>query len=315
MTNAPENVKGEPDNTFTVSPCARRGGLYGNQARIGLMMLIPAMTAFCLIILYPFVRALGFSFFEYTLTTPVPVFTGLSNFVALFTDPQTYEAVVATVIYVFCSTLGTMVLGLGWALIVNQPFPGRAVVRSLSLVPWILPSTVTAFLWAWVFNSRYGILNAVLVSLGVIKMPTAWLSTSGGAMTAIVITKIWLSVPLFMSFFLAGLQSIDREQLEAARIDGAGNFALLKDHILPHLRPVVLVVTILGMIGNLQSFDTIYALTHGGPVRATTVLSVAVYRYAFEEWDVGMAATIGVLWVATIVPVAYFYLRRMLKGE
>ena len=158
-------------------------------------------------------------------------------------------------------------MGLAWALILNQPFRGRAAVRALSLVPWVLPSTVTAFVWGWIFNSRFGVLNAALVGIGAIPYPTAWLSTSSGAMTAIVVTKIWFSIPLFMSFFLAGLQSLDREQVDAARVDGAGNGAVLRDHVLPHLRPVLLVVVVLGVIGNLQHFDTIYALTGGGPVR------------------------------------------------
>jgi multiple sugar transport system permease protein len=117
-----------------------------------------------------------------------------------------------------------------------------------------------------------------------------------------------------MSFFLAGLQGLDREQIDAARVDGAGNLAILRDHVLPHLRPVLLVVVVLGVIGNLQQFDTIFALTGGGPVRATTVLSIEVYRRAFDQWDVGMAAAIGLLWVATILPAAYLYLRHLLKG-
>ena len=108
---------------------------------------------------------------------------------------------------------------------------------------------------------------------------------------------------------------MDKEQLEAARVDGAGNWVLLRDHILPHLRPVFSVVVVLGMIGNLQHFDTIYALTGGGPVRATTVLSVEVYRRAFEQLgSSGIASAIGVLWVATILPPAYFYLRQLLRG-
>jgi multiple sugar transport system permease protein len=152
------------------------------------------------------------------------------------------------------------------------------------------------------------------MELCLIEFPVAWLSTSAGAMSAVVITKVWLSVPLFMSFFLAGLASMDREQLEAARVDGAGNFRVIKDHILPHLRPVLLVTVVLGMIGNLQHFDTIWALTGGGPVRATSVLSVEVYRRAFEQWDLGMAATLGVLWLFTIMPPAYFYLRQLMKG-
>ena len=297
-----------------VSVHARRGGLKSGESRFGLLLLLPAILAFALVVAMPFARALLLSLYRYTIDMSEPAFVGLANFAAVFASESIRGSFVTTLIYVVLATTFSIVLGLAWALILNQPFRGRGVLRSVSLLPWIMPSTVTAFLWGWIFNSRYGVLNAVALELGLIDYPTAWLSTSAGAMAAIVITKVWLSIPLFMAFFLAGLQNLDREQLEAARVDGAGNHAILFDHVLPHLRPVLLVVVVLGIIGNLQQFDTIYALTGGGPVRATAVLSIEVYKRAFEQWDIGMAATVGVLWVATILPPAYFYLRQLMKG-
>lgn len=297
-----------------VSPHARHGGLKAGERRIGWLFLAPALLAFALVIALPFLRALGYAFTRYDLQTPEPIFIGLGNFRAILASPEVLGAFATTAIYVVFATGFTVILGLAWAILLNQTFRGRTALRALSLLPWVLPSTVCAFVWGWIFNSRYGILNAALLESGLIPFPTAWLSTSTGAMTAIVVTKVWLSIPLFMSFFLAGLQSMDREQVDAARVDGAGNFAILRDHVLPHLKPVLLVVMVLGVIGNLQQFDTIYALTGGGPVRATTVLSIEVYRRAFDQWDIGMASAIGLLWVATILPAAYFYLRHLLKG-
>jgi len=299
---------------FAVSPLAERGGLKARERRVGWLFLVPALVAFVLVIALPFVRALALAFTRNDLQTPVPRFVGLDNFVALARMPEIAQSFAVTAAYVVLVTAFTLLLGLAWALILNQPFRGQTLLRAASLIPWVLPSTVTAFIWGWIFNSRYGVLNAALVEMGVIPLPTAWLSTSFGAMAAIVVTKVWFSIPLFMSFFLAGLQSLDREQMDAARVDGAGNWALLRDHILPHLRPVLLVVVVLGVIGNLQHFDTIYALTGGGPVRATAVLSIEVYRRAFDQWDIGMASALGLLWVTTIMPAAYFYLRHLLKG-
>jgi multiple sugar transport system permease protein len=304
----------QPGPALRVSAHAERGGLKARERRVGWLFLLPALTAFTLIILFPFLQALGLAFTRFDLNTPEPVFIGLANFRAILASPEIIGSFVTTAVYVICATTGTVVLGLTWALILNQPFRGRAALRALSLVPWVLPSTVTAFVWGWIFNSRFGVLNAMLMSIGAIDRPTAWLSTTMGAMTAIVITKVWFSIPLFMSFFLAGLQSLDKEQIDAARVDGANNVAILRDHILPHLRPVLLVVIVLGVIGNLQHFDTIYALTGGGPVRATAVLSIEVYRRAFDQWDIGMASAVGLLWVATILPAAYFYLRHLVKG-
>jgi multiple sugar transport system permease protein len=272
------------------------------------------LLAFVCVIAVPFVRALGMAFTRNDLRTPVPQFIGLRNFETILASPEIMGSFVTTAIYVICATVFTLVLGLIWALILNQPFRGRTALRAASLIPWVLPSTVTAFVWGWIFNSRYGVMNAALIELGLIDQQQAWLSNATGAMAAIVITKVWFSIPLFMSFFLAGLQGLDREQIDAARVDGAGNFAVLRDHILPHLRPVILVVVVLGLIGNLQHFDTIFALTGGGPVRSTAVLSIEVFRRAFDQWDIGLASAVGLLWVATILPAAYFYLRHLLKG-
>jgi multiple sugar transport system permease protein len=300
--------------SFPVSALARRGGLKAGERRIGWLFLLPAVAAFVLVIAVPFLRALGYAFTRYDLQTPEPVFIGLGNFRALAASPEVLGSFVTTLVYVVLATGFTVILGLAWAIVLNQTFRGRAALRAMSLLPWVLPSTVCAFVWGWIFNSRFGLLNAVLLDFGLIPFPTAWLSTTSGAMSAIVVTKVWLSIPLYMSFFLAGLQGLDREQIDAARVDGATNFPILRDHVLPHLRPVLLVVVVLGVIGNLQQFDTIFALTGGGPVRATTVLSIEVYRRAFDQWDVGMAAAIGLLWVATILPAAYLYLRHLLKG-
>jgi multiple sugar transport system permease protein len=303
-----------PDPPLRVSSAARRGGLKAGERRIGWLFLLPALTAFTLVIAFPFVRALGYAFTRYDLQTPSPVYVGLDNFRAILSSPEVVGAFATTAVYVGLATVFTVLIGLGWAILLNQTFRGRTALRALSLLPWVLPSTVCAFVWGWIFNSRYGVLNAVLLEAGLIPFPTAWLSTSTGAMVAIVVTKVWLSIPPYMMFFLAGLQGMDREQIDAARVDGAGNWPILRDHILPHLKPVLLVVVVLGIIGNLQQFDTIYALTGGGPVRATTVLSIEVYRRAFDQWDIGMASAIGLLWVATILPAAYVYLRHLLKG-
>jgi multiple sugar transport system permease protein len=300
--------------SLRISPAARRGGLKAGERRIGWMFLVPALLAFACVIALPFVRALGIAFTRNDLRTPVPRFIGLRNFETILNSPEILGSFVTTAVYVASATAFTLVLGLVWALILNQPFRGRTALRAASLIPWVLPSTVTAFVWGWIFNSRYGVLNAALIEIGAIDSQQAWLSDATGAMVAVVATKVWFSIPLFMSFFLAGLQGLDREQIDAARVDGAGNFAILRDHILPHLRPVTLVVIVLGLIGNLQHFDTIFALTSGGPVRSTTVLSIEVFRRAFDQWDIGLASAIGLLWVLTILPAAYFYLRHLLKG-
>ncbi len=283
--------------------------------RFAYLILVPALTAFVIMVFYPFLDAMSMSLYQFTIYDTEPIFIGLDNFATILTDKYVLGSWFTTAIFVVGTTSLTMFLGLSWALLMYQDFKGRVVFRTMTLLPWILPSTVSAFIWAWMLDGKYGVVNVILASMGFIDENIQFLSDDTGAMLAIIMTRAWISIPLFMSFFLAGLQGMDYQQIEAARIDGAGNLLVVRKLILPHLRPVFLVTGALGMIGNLQQFDIIYALTGGGPVRATSVLSIEVFKQAFQNWDLGMASAIGVLWVFTLMPLVIFYLRSLFKED
>jgi len=292
-----------------------RGNLKAHERRTGFLLLLPALIAFAVVILYPFLRSLQLSLYKFTIDMEAPAFVGLDNFVRLLSDPGTRIVWINTLVFVVATTGLTFVLGLTWALIMNQSFRGRSFVRAVSLLPWVLPTTVTAFLAAWIFNGQYGVLNALLLQRGFISDPITWLAEEKGAMAAVIVTKAWLSVPLFMAFFLAGLQGVSQDQVDAARVDGCENGGVLRYVVFPHLAPTMIIVTILGAMGNLQAFDVIYALTQGGPIKATTMLSVEVYKQAFQSWDMGTACAVGVLWFVTIAVPTTFYLRILFKRE
>lgn len=297
------------------SRTARSGGLKARERRTGFLLLVPALLAFCVVILLPFLQSLRLAFYKYTIEMERPAFTGLANFSRLLSDPGMATVWLNTLVFVVATTALTFMLGLAWALMMNQPFKGRGLVRAASLLPWVLPSTVTAFLAAWIFNGQYGVLNALLLKAGLIAQPITWLAEQRGAMAAVIITKAWLSVPLFMAFFLAGLQGVSQDQIDAARVDGCRNWGVLRHVVLPHLAPTMVIVTILGAMGNLQAFDVIYALTQGGPIKATTMLSVEVYKQAFQNWDMGTACAVGVIWFLTIAVPTVYYLRILFKRE
>ena len=282
---------------------------------MGFWLLVPAFVAFCAVILLPFLQSMRLSLFKYTIDMERPAFIGLGNFERLLTDPDTTTIWLNTGVFVIVTTAVTFVLGLAWALLLNQSFQGRTLWRAASLLPWVLPTTVTAFLAAWIFNGQYGVLNAALLQAGLISEPITWLAEEKGAMAAVIVTKAWLSVPLFMAFFLAGLQGVSMDQVDAARVDGCENLGVLRHVVLPHLAPTMIIVVILGAMGNLQAFDVIYALTQGGPIKATTMLSIEVYKQAFQNWDMGKACAVGVLWFVTIAIPAGFYLRILFKRE
>lgn len=293
----------------------RRGQLKAAERRAGLLLLVPALIAFFAVILLPFLQSLRLSLYRFTIEMEEPAFVGLENFRRLLSDPAMGTVWLNTLFFVVATTGLTFILGLGWALMMNQPFRGRGLIRSLSLLPWVLPTTVTAFLAAWIFNGQYGVLNALLLQWGVIREPITWLAEEKGAMAAVVVTKAWLSVPLFMAFFLAGLQGVSQDQVDAARVDGCQNLGVLRYVVLPHLFPTMVIVTILGAMGNLQAFDVIYALTQGGPIKATTMLSIEVYKQAFQNWDMGTACSVGVLWFVTIAIPTVYYLRILFRRE
>ena len=283
--------------------------------RFGFLLTIPALIAFCILILEPFLNSLWLALNEYNLASDRPRFVGLQNIIKLAGDPYFWQSWRTTVVFVIITTFTTTVLGTAYALLMNEPFRGRSVVRAASLLPWVLPSTVTAFLWVWMFHGQYGIINAGLLSIGIIDRPLFWLSDPAGAMLSVIVAKAWLATPIVMLFVLAALQTLPDEQVEAARIDGATDFAVIRYIVIPHISRTLGIVIVLQAMGNLQMFDVIYAMTSGGPVRATTVLSIEVYRRAFESWDLGLASAIGLFWFATIASVAIFYLRMLFRDE
>jgi multiple sugar transport system permease protein len=285
------------------------------QRRFGFLLTVPAAIAFGILILEPFLNSLWLALNEYNLASDKPRFVGLQNIVKLAGDPYFWQSWRTTLVFVIITTFATTVLGTAYALLMNEPFRGRSVVRAASLLPWVLPSTVTAFLWVWMFHGQYGIINAGLLSVGLIERPLFWLSDPNGAMLSVIVAKAWLSTPVVMLFVLAALQTLPDEQVEAARIDGATDYAVIRYIVIPHISRTLGIVIVLQAMGNLQMFDVIYAMTSGGPVRATTVLSIEVYRRAFESWDLGLAAAIGLFWFATIASVAIFYLRLLFRDE
>jgi multiple sugar transport system permease protein len=165
----------------------------------------------------------------------------------------------------------------------------------------------------WIFNGQYGVFNAVLRNLGIINSNISWLGHSGPALIAVILGRAWQVLPWYMAFLLAGLQGVPKTQIEAAKIDGAGDFKVFTNVVLPNMKFIIFLVLILGTIGNLQHFDIIWAMTGGGPGLATTTFAVEVYKRAFQNYNLGTAAAIGVLWVLVISIFAYFYLKNMSK--
>lgn len=273
-----------------------------------LLLIAPAATLLVAVLIYPLVAALLDAFFDSSLISPDKTFVGLDN----ITDVLTTDFVpllVRTLTFAVPATVLPFAVGLVAALGLNQRMRGRAALRSVLLFPWVLPGVVVSFLWLWIFDANYGVLNGLLRTTGVVDENVGWLQSGPGAMTAVVVARTWASFPWMMVMLLAALQSFPGDVYEAARVDGASSWQRFLHVTVPGLLPVASVVVLLELIWNFQQFDLLYVLTQGGPAGATTTFSLAVYETAFKGFDLGTAGALGVLWMLVLLPVVVLYLR------
>ncbi|MEO3926752.1 sugar ABC transporter permease [Micromonosporaceae bacterium B7E4] len=280
----------------------------------GFLLTLPALVLFSAIVLYPLVGSLTTSLFRQSLVLPGRSFAGLDNFRTVLAD-QFWPVLQNTLVFTVASTLIPFAIGFALALALHTRLPGRAVLRGLFLFPWIIPGVVVSFVWMWIFNANYGVLNGVLVRLGLVDDPISWLGQPGTAMLAVIVAKSWASFPWMMVMLLAGLQTVPQTLHEAAALDGAGTLRRFWHVTLPHLRGIVGVVLLLETIWNFQHFDTIYVLTGGGPAGATTTFAVSVYDTAFKGFDLGRAAALGALWMALLSILVVVYVWAAERGE
>lgn len=281
------------------------------DSQVGVLLIIPGIAAFAAIILYPFIDAILMSFTDRSMIFPTYNWVKFENYVKVFNDPYFSKTLLTTGLFVLGSTVLPYVLGMIWAIILDQGFRGAEFLRGVTLVNWIIPGTAIGFLWSWIFSGQYGILNNMLVSLGILETGIPWLGQTSTALLCVVIARTWQMLPWYMAFLLGGLQSVPRDQIEAARMDGASNWVTFTKIILPGMKHTAVTVFILGLIGNLQHFDLPWTMTQGGPARATTTLSVEVYTTAFKNWNMGKAATVGTVWAILLAFFSFIYLRRI----
>lgn len=288
----------------------KNGGKLTN-GQVGFLLVVPGLAVFAAIILYPFVDAILMSFTDRSLLSPEYTAVGLENYIKVFKDPYFGKTLMTTLLFVLGSTLLPFTLGLLWAIVLNQKFRGAEFLRGVTLVNWIIPGTAIGFLWSWIFNGQYGILNSILEALGILETGIPWLGQTGTALLCVIIARTWQMLPWYMAFLLGGLQSVSLEQVEAAHIDGANNWKTFWKIILPGMKQTAVLVFILGLIGNLQHFDLPWTMAQGGPARATTTLSIEVYTSAFKNWNMGKAATVGTIWAVLLAGFSFIYLRKV----
>ncbi|MFI6319816.1 carbohydrate ABC transporter permease [Nonomuraea sp. NPDC050556] len=277
-------------------------------ARTALLFIAPALVFFAVMFYLPIGNVLSTSAMT---GVRADQFTGLANFTRALSDPAVQHSFAVTLGFALAVTVGAVVLGLGLALLLNQKLRGRVLFRALLLVPYLTSVVVVGLMWRNILNPHFGILNRVLVALGLPGQD--WLTEH--PLAVLVGVQLWSQAGYTMVIFLAGLQGIPQMFYEAALIDGAGAWRRFTSVTLPLLAPTTLFVSIMAVIGGLQSFGLAYLITEGGPAGATDLYILHVYRAAFDERDFGYASAMSFLLLIVIAVVTVLQLRAGRRRE
>ncbi len=279
-----------------------RGSTISERAKdilFGYGLLLPTFIVFFVVILYPIISAVIRSFCDYTfLTVNKPLrWNDFANYRTILKNGFLTQ-LWTTIRFTFGTVAIELILGMSIALLLNSKIRGRNALRSVFLMPWCIPSIVTALLWSWLFQAQYGIINYVLYALGFISNPNAeWVLNPDTSLGVVTIAVVWRQTPYMLVMILAGLQSINHDLVEAASLDGANSFRVFWHIMLPGIRVVLGNTIITCIMASFQQFTIIYNMTAGGPLGKTTTLSIAAYKQAFTQLDLGAGSAIGVMWM------------------
>lgn len=281
--------------------------------RYWLLANLPAYVLVAFVVLIPFLYEVYISFFAWELIRPPMRFIGLRGYRELLLDPFFQQAFVHTVVFTFLASIIALVLGLGFALAVNRGFKGQGLFRGVLFIPWAITPIVVGLLWSWIYHAEFGVLNYILLKLGLTRNYISILSSESYALPAVIATFIWQHVPFATLIQLAGLQAIDKEYYEAAMVDGAGVLSRFWYITLPLLRNTILLAIIFLTMWAFRTFDLIYAMTYGGPGNSTTVLGWYTYRVSFAHYNFGRGAASGIVMALFTAIVAVLYVRLLYK--
>lgn len=271
-------------------------------------ILSPAILLLTFTIGIPIVKSLYMSLYDVSLLNMKNyVWNDFANYKNVFSNNEFGPAVKVTFIYVFVVVAVQFILGMILATILNSKIKYRKFLRTVILIPWIIPTIVAALLWMWLFQPQYGVVNYILMELQIIDQPYAWLQDIYLALPAIMVTALWRQLPFMTTMLLAGMQGISEDMYEAAKIDGANNRQLFTFITLPLLKNTISTVTLIALIENFKMFPLFWIMTGGGPLKATTTLAILSYETAFTDLDLGKGAAIGTLWLCIVMIVAWGY--------
>lgn len=261
--------------------------------KVSIYFVLPALISIAVFLLYPFFYTFVLSLSKYNLATGKLAFTGFSNYIAIFKSKMVTDSILITIVFaLYVLTLST-VLGVLFALFLNQDFVGRGFARALLIVPWAIPWIVIGIMWRWMLNAQFGSLNGLLYQLGIIKEYFPFLANLKSVLFVSALPAVWRQASFSAILLLASIQTIPKDLYESARIDGAGLIRQFLAITVPWMMPTLIVVLMFNILYGFMQFDTVFMLTKGGPGNATEVIAISMYRRAFEALKLGEGAAIG----------------------
>ncbi len=269
----------------------------------GSRFVMPAVVLLSLVTVYPLLSVLYLSLCRKLPLFDISKFVGLDNYFFLLKDDRFSNALRNTVYFTAVSVSMELFLGLAVALLLNRKFPFKGIATATVLVPWAIPTVVSARMWEWMYNTDFGVLNHLL------GVKVNWLGSAFWAMNAAVLMDVWKTTPFVVILLLAGLKVIPRELYQAARIDGASGWQIFRRITLPLLMPVILVVLIFRTLDAFRVFDAVYVLTGGGPANATETLSIYAYKVLFQTLQFGYGSTLSVVVFLCVGTLSILYIR------
>ncbi len=310
MSDASQALTTERERPQPAAPAA--GSMARREAIAAYLFLLPNIIGFLIFTAIAVTASLVISLTNWDLLSP-PRFIGLANYVKLFTNDPTFgKVLVNTIAFTAGSVPLATAIGLGLALVMNQPLRGVVLYRALYFLPVVTSMVVVALIWRWLYNPDFGVVNYALGALGV-RQPPNWLTSPAWAMPAVILMAVWKQVGYTMVIYLAGLQAIPGHLYEAASIDGAGGWQRFRHITLPMLTPTTFFVLIISVINSFQVFDAVLVLTGGGPADATRTLVVYIYDQAFTYLQMGYGAAIA--WVLCLIIFVITVIQWRLQGR
>jgi trehalose/maltose transport system permease protein len=284
------------------------------RVRSAWLFLAPMLVVLALVAGWPLARTIAYGFTDASLIDPASAsFVGFDNFSYLLLDANWWRAVWNTVVFAGISVVLETVLGLAIALALNAQFRGRGGLRAAILIPWAIPTVVSAQMWSWMFNDVFGVINHVLIALGLIAQPVAWLASPHTALLSIILVDVWKTTPFMALLLLAGLQMLPKECFESARVDGVHPIKVFFRITLPLLKPTLMVAIIFRLLDALRMFDLVYVMS--GNNRDTMSMSVYARQQLIDFGDLGFGSAAATLIFAIIALFTVVYLTAARVGR